>query len=255
MLFWASMKRQRCSGSRGLRITLLGIGAMNSPRYRRAGLLVESGNRRIMIDGGPGAITRGKVDAWLVSDERCELMSDIRTLASDKGTKPRIGDYRSAGVSIVPKPVVHTSHPTYGYLIVAGRSHIVWAPEFFEISAWAANADLIFADAAGWSRPIPFAKGQAAMPPYSMEFLEFLYASRRRQRVRPACPTRLSSVWWFLHQRHLPIPRPLVRVATILPAHGSVGERTSSKPFAKFFEAEHAGGERNDEQPHRAHNR
>lgn len=129
------MKRQRCSGSRGLRITLLGIGAMNSPRYRRAGLLVEIGNRRIMIDGGPGAITRGKVDAWLVSDERCELMSDIRTLASDKGTKPRIGDYRSAGVSIVPKPVVHTSHPTYGYLIVAGRSHIVWAPEFFEISA------------------------------------------------------------------------------------------------------------------------
>jgi hypothetical protein len=69
----APAKRLRSGASCGLRLTLLGIGAMNSPRYRPAGLLVESGDSRIMIDGGPGAMARGKLDAWLVCDERCEL--------------------------------------------------------------------------------------------------------------------------------------------------------------------------------------
>ena len=37
------------------RFTLLGVGAMNSPRYAPAGLLVEQGRVRVVIDGGPGA--------------------------------------------------------------------------------------------------------------------------------------------------------------------------------------------------------
>ena len=37
------------------RFTLLGAGAMNSPRYAPAGLLVEHGQVRVAIDGGPGA--------------------------------------------------------------------------------------------------------------------------------------------------------------------------------------------------------
>jgi hypothetical protein len=36
---------------------------------------------------------------------------------------------------------------------------MVWAPEFFEFPDWAAGADLMFADAAGWSRPIRIAHG------------------------------------------------------------------------------------------------
>ena len=37
------------------RFTLLGVGAMNSPRYAPAGLLIEQGRVRVAIDGGPGA--------------------------------------------------------------------------------------------------------------------------------------------------------------------------------------------------------
>jgi hypothetical protein len=42
-------------GESTLRMTLLGIGAMASPRYRPAGILVEYAKVRVMIDGGPGA--------------------------------------------------------------------------------------------------------------------------------------------------------------------------------------------------------
>jgi hypothetical protein len=36
---------------------------------------------------------------------------------------------------------------------------VVWAPEFWEFPGWARGADLMFADAAGWQRPIRFARG------------------------------------------------------------------------------------------------
>lgn len=44
-----------------LRFTLLGAGAMNSPRYAPAGLLVEYKDHRVMIDGGPGAEPAAKL--------------------------------------------------------------------------------------------------------------------------------------------------------------------------------------------------
>lgn len=34
-----------------------------------------------MIDGGPGAAPRGELDAWLVTNERAELIAGIRRLA------------------------------------------------------------------------------------------------------------------------------------------------------------------------------
>ncbi|MFC5638992.1 hypothetical protein [Streptomyces bullii] len=55
--------------------------------------------------------------------------------------------------------MVHTSHPAYGYRIEAGGCVVVWAPEFWEFPAWVAGADLMFAEAAAWGRPIRFPGG------------------------------------------------------------------------------------------------
>lgn len=142
-----------------VRLKLLGIGAMASPRYRPAGLLVEYGRTRVMIDGGPGAAPSGRLDAWLVTDERGELMPQIRRLAADRDVKPAVERFERGALSIEPRRVVHTSHPAFGYLIRAGRKTIAWAPEFIRFPRWARGADMMFAEAAGWSRPILFAGG------------------------------------------------------------------------------------------------
>jgi hypothetical protein len=144
---------------------LLGIGAMNSPRYAPAGLLVEHGQARLAIDGGPGAEPDGPLAAWLVTDQRAELISQLRRLAAARGLAPVAGAYRAGGLVITPHPVVHTSHPAYGYLIEAGGYQAVWAPEFLEFPAWAAGADLMFAEAAGWARAIRFARGAGGHAP------------------------------------------------------------------------------------------
>jgi hypothetical protein len=142
-----------------LRLTLLGVGAMNSPRYAPAGLLVDCGGSRVMIDGGPGAEPKGKLNAWLVTDEHGELIRELRQFARPRGLEPHIGSYLSAGLSIKPERVVHTSHDTCGYVIRSCGKKIVWAPEFFVFPGWARNADIMFAEAAGWNRPIFFRGG------------------------------------------------------------------------------------------------
>lgn len=142
-----------------VRLRLVGVGAMNSPRYRPAGLLVTWRGHRVLLDGGeePGADER--LDAWLVCDERAELMPRIRRTAGALGLTAAVTAYRAADVGIEPLPVAHTAHPTYGYLIRTARARAVWAPEFWTFPEWAAGADLMFADAAGWNRPIRFAGG------------------------------------------------------------------------------------------------
>ena len=140
----------------GIRFTLLGVGAMNSPRFAPAGLLVESASARVMIDGGPGAEPKKRINAWLVTDEHGELIREIRKLARPRGLEPVVAKYSSDDLSITPRAVVHTSHPTYGYQIQTGARRIVWAPEFFAFPQWAKGADLMFAEAAGWNRPIAF---------------------------------------------------------------------------------------------------
>jgi len=142
------------------RLTLLGVGAMRSPRFAPAGLLVECRRWRVMFDGGPGAGPRGPVDAWLVTDLRAELIREIRTLAARSGREPAVGELvRGRTMRIHPEPVVHTSHPTFGYRIDLVGHRVVWAPEFFEFPQWAAGADLVFADGSSWDRPIRFAGG------------------------------------------------------------------------------------------------
>jgi hypothetical protein len=145
--------------SRALRLTLLGAGAMRSPRYAPAGLLVEHRRRRVMLDGGPGAQPDGPLDAWLVTDARSELIGRLRRLAATRGLEPRVAEFRSGGLRVEPRPVEHTTHPTFAYLVRAAGRRVVWAPEFFQFPRWAAGADLMFADAAGWHRPIRFAGG------------------------------------------------------------------------------------------------
>ncbi|GLZ02798.1 hypothetical protein Acsp03_02650 [Actinomadura sp. NBRC 104412] len=147
--------------TRAAAFELLGVGAMNSPRFRPAGLLVRYGRYRVMLDGGEEAAPPGPVAAWLVSDGRAELMPEIRRVCRERGlgVEPAVAAFERAGVRIGPRPVVHTSHPAYGYLIESGGARTVWAPEFWEFPAWAGGADLMFADAAGWRRPIRFARG------------------------------------------------------------------------------------------------
>lgn len=142
------------------RLTLLGTGAMNSPRFAPAGLLVEHERSKVMLDGGPGAEPRGPLDAWLVTDARAELIRQIDELAAVLRVAPEVGPYKGAGgLALTPRPVEHTAHPTYGYLIEAEGRRIAWAPEFWRFPPWAGKADLLFADAAGWKHPIRFAGG------------------------------------------------------------------------------------------------
>jgi hypothetical protein len=140
-----------------LRLVTLGVGAKNSPRYAPAGLLVEHGGIRVVLDGGPGAVPAGALDGWLVSDEDGELMRDIRRLARARGLLPYAGRFRRPELCITARAVTHTSHPTCGYVIRAAGLTIVWAPEFSKFPAWARGADIMFAEAAAWSRPIRFA--------------------------------------------------------------------------------------------------
>jgi hypothetical protein len=74
-----------------------------------------------MLDGGPGAAPPGRVDAWLVTDERAELIGGIRRLARDRGLDARAGDFRRGDLQVLRRSVVHTNHPTFGYLIVASE--------------------------------------------------------------------------------------------------------------------------------------
>lgn len=142
-----------------MRVVTLGVGAMASPRYAPAGLLVSHARQHVMIDGGPGAVPRGRLDAWLVTDERSELIAQIRRVAHDRHLEPRARDWRGTDWSIRRMPVEHTSHDTYGYLIVAGSLRVGWAPEFFAFPSWARGLDLLFAEGASWRRPIFFAGG------------------------------------------------------------------------------------------------
>ncbi len=138
---------------------------MNSPRYSPAGLLIARGQVRVAIDGGPGAEPDSPLAAWLVTDERAELIRELRRLAAGRGLSPAVRAYQGSGLVITPRPVVHTSHPAYGYLIEADGTRTAWAPEFLEFPAWAAGTDLMFAEAAGWARPIRFARGAGGHAP------------------------------------------------------------------------------------------
>lgn len=66
-----------------------------------------------MIDGGPGADPSGRLDAWLVTDERAELISAIRRLARRRGLFPGAVGFQRDDLIVQPRPVAHTNHPTF----------------------------------------------------------------------------------------------------------------------------------------------
>ena len=84
----------RMSGkTREARFTLLGVGAMNSPRYKPAGLLVHFLGCRVMLDGGPGSEPDGNVDAHDKGD-------GCRTTATLRGIRNRRQDVPFANTAL-----------------------------------------------------------------------------------------------------------------------------------------------------------
>jgi ribonuclease BN (tRNA processing enzyme) len=142
-----------------MRLVTLGVGAARSPRYRPAGLLIAHEDVRVMIDGGPDVVPQGRIDAWLLTDDHAELAPTIRATARRLGLVARVASFRAGGLRIEPKPVVHTNHPAFGYEIHSGGLKVVWAPEFFAFPEWAKQADLLFAEASSWNKPIRFRGG------------------------------------------------------------------------------------------------
>jgi len=139
-----------------MRLVTLGVGAAASPRFRPAGLLVAYRGTRVLIDGGPGLAPKGRLDAWLLTDDHAELAPAIRRTARARGLVARVASFRTQGLRIEPKAVVHTNHPTFGYELRSDGLKVVWAPEFFRFPRWAKHADLMFAEASSWNRPIYF---------------------------------------------------------------------------------------------------
>ena len=129
-----------------------------------------------MIDGGPGAEPPARLDAWLVTDERAELMAEIRRSAAARGLSPRAGSFLKRGLRIEARAVVHTNHRAYGYRIRAAGHTVVWAPEFYRFPPWARRTDLMFAEASAWDRPIRFAGGVGG----HADVLTIAEAARRR---------------------------------------------------------------------------
>jgi hypothetical protein len=166
---------------------------MNSPRFAPAGLLVRWGDAAVTIDGGPGAEPPAGVQAWLVTDEHAELRAALRRLARARGISgPVAAEYTVGALAVRPFPVEHTSHPAYGYLIRAGCRAAVWAPEFWRFPDRADGADLMFAEAAGWDRPIRFRGGvgghasvaQVAAEAVSRGVMRLVYAHIGRPALR-----------------------------------------------------------------------
>lgn len=112
---------------------------MRSPRFAPAGLLVMP-RAGVAFDGGLGAEPDRQIDAWLATDDRGELRREIRRLGAAHGLEPAVATFAVADLSVQPRPVAHTSHPTVGYVIRAGERRVAWAPEFWTFPDWAAGS-------------------------------------------------------------------------------------------------------------------
>lgn len=80
---------------------------------------------------------------WLVTDDRSELIREIRLSAEGRGLAADVSPV------LLPEPdsgpPACDPHSTFGYLIQAEQRGIVWAPEFCVFPEWAEGCDLMFA--------------------------------------------------------------------------------------------------------------
>lgn len=118
-----------------LRLTLLGVGAMNSPRYHPAGLPLAWRRRQVMFDGGGDAAPESDVDAWLVTDEQAELMPAIRfpggvgghASVRDTAERARRRPVRRLVFAHIGRPSIRAQEagerPPYGEWGVEGRTY------------------------------------------------------------------------------------------------------------------------------------
>ena len=136
------------------------------------------------------------MEDWLVTDERAELIAKIRRTARQQfGVQRLLALPTWMMLRIDAEPVVHTSRTTYGYRIQLGESMAAWAPEFLEFPEWAAGAQVMFADAASWNRPIRFAKGvgghaaalDVAEAAQAMNVARLVFAHVGRSTIRARC--------------------------------------------------------------------
>jgi len=141
-----------------LKLTLIGTGALDSPRKDEC-LLVEYQGQRILIDAGPDIQPKdvGELTDILVCDPESDFMKDARRLGEKYGIEPGVKSISEDGLKITPFKVKHTSHDTYGYKIEADNKTIIYAPEFFEFpTRQVKNADIAILEGSAWSKPIVF---------------------------------------------------------------------------------------------------
>jgi len=154
-----------------LRAVTVGTGAMESSSRKDACLLVTDGDTALLFSAGPSILAEDvehytdNVDAIFVTDPEDDYeMRGARQLAEDLEaplvTPERDGQQWTYGsFRVTARRVVHTNHPTYGFVIQYGDQKLAWAPEFYRPPDWVEGCDVAFLEAAAWDRPITFAGG------------------------------------------------------------------------------------------------
>lgn len=151
-----------------LRLTLVGTGAMDSPRKDES-LLVSYKGFNVLIDAGEKIKAKHlpKLDSVLVCDDESRYMKDAKRIGEAFDLVPGVAEFHADGLEIIPFPVKHTSHKTYGYRIEAQGKTAIYAPEFYVFPlSEVENADVAILEGSAWNRPITFTGsvgGHAAM--------------------------------------------------------------------------------------------
>lgn len=136
---WRGGTRKKCcQGVNRIRTAgLVGrVCAFQDPSHRHGRTLTAgvAASRRILHSGKLNKATQPALRAPVAGTHRQTSSS-----SSASSTRPRRCPHRPDGE--------------------AGTCRAAWAPEFWRFPDWASGVDLLFAEAAGWIRPIRFAKG------------------------------------------------------------------------------------------------